>query len=145
MTGDAYATSYDDYFYSPDRTMTADPEWRPDRDDVIHNDYHDLQTFQQWYAHVHGYVATVVCTWGVMANMANIVVLTRRSMLSPTNFILTGLAVADLLTMSTYIPFALHFYVMKDPRITLDTRFYTYVAECSHYAKSCQPALFYWR
>jgi len=38
--------------------------------------------------------------WGIAANLANIVVLTRRKMVSPTNAILTWLAVADLLTMT---------------------------------------------
>ncbi|XP_045605438.2 G-protein coupled receptor dmsr-1-like [Procambarus clarkii] len=39
------------------------------------------------------------------------VVLTRRSMVSPTNAVLTGLAVTDLLVMVEYIPYTMHQYV----------------------------------
>lgn len=79
--------------------------------------YPGIAAFSGWYAGVHGYVSVMICTWGVAANLANIIVLTRRTMLSSTNFILTWLAVADLLTMLSYIPFAVHFYVMRDIRL----------------------------
>jgi len=62
--------------------------------------------------HYHGYLATVVCALGIVANALNIVVLTRRNMISATNCILTGLAVSDGLTMAAYLPFALRFYVL---------------------------------
>jgi hypothetical protein len=52
-----------------------------------------------------------------MANMANIIVLTRKNMINPTNTILMWLAVADLLTMVSYLPFSIHFYIMKDPQL----------------------------
>jgi len=80
--------------------------------------YPGLSAFGNWYSGIHGYVAISICTWGVIANLANIIVLTRRSMVSSTNFILTWLAVADLLTMSSYILFALQFYVMRDTRLS---------------------------
>ena len=89
----------------------------PSPADAVVTKYPGLAAVSAWYFEVHGYVATAVCTWGLMANLANIVILTRKSMLSPTNFILTWLALADLLTMLSYIPFALHFYVMRDRRI----------------------------
>jgi hypothetical protein len=60
---------------------------------------------------IHGYVSLVVCLFGSVANILNIVVLTRREMTSPTNALLTGLAVADLLVMLEYIPFACHTYM----------------------------------
>ena len=60
---------------------------------------------------VHGYVSLVVCIFGSVANSLNIAVLTRREMSSPTNALLTGLAVADLLVMLEYIPFAIHMYI----------------------------------
>lgn len=64
-----------------------------------------------WYRQYHGYLATVVCILGIIANLLNIVVLTRKNMISATNCILTGLAVSDGLTMVAYLPFALRFYV----------------------------------
>ena len=57
------------------------------------------------YNAIHGYLSLPVCVFGSIANILNIVVLTRREMRSPTNFILTGLAIADLLVMIDYIPF----------------------------------------
>ena len=74
-----------------------------------------LEEFSQKYGRVHGYVAAVICIWGIVANIANIVVLTRKNLVSATNTILTWLAVADLLTMSSYFPVSLHFYIMRAP------------------------------
>lgn len=71
-----------------------------------------LTAFHDCYRVYHGYAATVVCALGIVANCVNIVVLTRRSMLSAINCILTGLAVSDALTMVAYLPFALRFYVL---------------------------------
>jgi len=79
--------------------------------------YPGLQEFSRQFADIHGYIAACVCVWGIAANLANIVVLTRRKMVSPTNAILTWLAVADLLTMTVYLPFCLHFSVLRDRRL----------------------------
>ncbi|XP_058121989.1 G-protein coupled receptor dmsr-1-like [Anopheles ziemanni] len=67
-----------------------------------------LDDFHTSYARVHGLVCLVVCVFGSIANTLNIVVLTRREMRSPTNAILTGLAIADLLVMLDYMPYALN-------------------------------------
>ena len=71
-----------------------------------------LVAFHESYKNWHGYIATVVCIFGIVANVLNIVVLTRRNMISATNCILTWLAVSDGLTMAAYLPFALRFYVL---------------------------------
>jgi hypothetical protein len=68
------------------------------------------QVFQSVYVQVHGYIALLICLLGSAANSVNIAVLSRKEMASSTNTILTGLAVADLLVMIEYIPFALHLY-----------------------------------
>lgn len=60
------------------------------------------------YLPVHGYLSLIVCIFGIFANILNIIVLTRKEMASPTNAILTGLAVADLNVMIEYIPFTIH-------------------------------------
>ena len=80
--------------------------------------YPGLQNFSEAYAEYHGYIAAVVCVWGIAANLANIVVLTRKHMISSTNTILMWLAVADLLTMISYFPVSIHFYIMKDAKLT---------------------------
>lgn len=70
-----------------------------------------LELWHSAYRQAHGYVSLVVCVFGSVANLLNIAVLTRREMASPTNAVLTGLAVADLLVMLEYIPFACHMYL----------------------------------
>ena len=71
-----------------------------------------LDSFNSWYRNYHGYLAAVVCAFGILANILNIVVLTRKNMVSATNCILTGLAVSDGLTMVAYLPFAVRFYCL---------------------------------
>lgn len=74
--------------------------------------------FRESYQPVHGCMSLVVCVFGSVANVINMVVLTRRSMVSPTNAILTGLAVTDLLVMVEYIPYTMHQYVWKWSSLT---------------------------
>ena len=70
-----------------------------------------LMSFSTWYAGYHGYASVTVCAVGIVCNVFNILVLTRRNMLSPTNYMLTALALADMLTMVSYVPFAVQFYL----------------------------------
>ncbi|KAL4231274.1 G-protein coupled receptor [Mactra antiquata] len=77
--------------------------------------YKNLQTLKLRYAEIHGYISVIVCVFGIIANIANIVVLNKKHMRSSTNVILMWLAVADLCTMMEYVPFALKFYIFKDP------------------------------
>ena len=69
-----------------------------------------LERFSAAYQPIHGYVSLVVCVFGIASNVMNIVVLTRRNMITATNRILTALAVADMLTMVSYMPYAVYFY-----------------------------------
>ncbi|XP_036140804.1 sex peptide receptor-like [Monomorium pharaonis] len=76
-----------------------------------------LESFYSWYrTQMHGWASLLICIFGSIANVLNIAVLTRREMQSPTNMILTGLAVADLLVMIEYIPYAIHMYLYKRSR-----------------------------
>ncbi|CAH1796830.1 unnamed protein product [Owenia fusiformis] len=74
--------------------------------------YPNLVKFSNWYGGIHGYLSIAVCSFGIVANIFNVVVLSCKNMVTPTNVILLGLAVSDLLTMLSYIPFALHFYIL---------------------------------
>lgn len=76
-----------------------------------------LYEFSHSYALVHGYISIIVCLFGSVANIINVTVLSRREMRSPTNAILTGLAVADLLVMLDYIPYACHLYLSSSQRL----------------------------
>ncbi|XP_050413508.1 G-protein coupled receptor dmsr-1 [Patella vulgata] len=71
-----------------------------------------LQSFGECYWSIHGYYSLIVCLFGVITNLINIAVLTKKSMRTPINCILTGIAIADLITMLSYIPFAIHFYLV---------------------------------
>ncbi|XP_063972209.1 G-protein coupled receptor dmsr-1-like isoform X2 [Diachasmimorpha longicaudata] len=75
-----------------------------------------LDSLHQEYVKVHGWASLLVCIFGLIANTLNIAVLSRREMSSPTNAILTGLAVADLLVMLEYIPYASHMYLYHRSR-----------------------------
>jgi len=80
-----------------------------------------LLRFSRWYSGVHGYLCIAVCVFGIVSNILNIVVLTDRRMASsPTNFILTALAISDMLPMLSYLPYAVYFHcvagVQPDPR-----------------------------
>lgn len=79
-----------------------------------HNRFPLLQEFGESYAHVHGPLALAVCSFGLVCNVVNVIVLTRPSMTSQTNVLLVWIAVANLLTMATYLPFSWHFYVSRD-------------------------------
>ncbi|XP_074655665.1 G-protein coupled receptor dmsr-1-like [Tubulanus polymorphus] len=75
----------------------------------------ELNTFSNWYRHYHGFIAAIVCVFGIIANGFNVIILTQRNMQSATNFILTALAVSDGLTMAAYFPFALYYYCIYGP------------------------------
>lgn len=63
------------------------------------------------------YFSLAVCLFGSIANILNIVVLTRRDMVTaPINKILTGLAVADMLVMLEYVPFAVYMIYEAEKR-----------------------------
>lgn len=87
-----------------------------DASGLVAGDECGLDSFHRGYAKIHGWASLFVCIFGSIANSLNIVVLTRREMSSPTNAILTGLAVADLLVMLEYIPYASHMYLYIRPR-----------------------------
>lgn len=73
----------------------------------------NFTAFSTSYKQVHGYLSIFVCVFGSIANVLNICILTSKKMRSPTNFILTGLALADLVVMVEYIPFASSVYLTK--------------------------------
>ncbi|XP_042900089.1 G-protein coupled receptor dmsr-1 isoform X1 [Parasteatoda tepidariorum] len=84
-------------------------------EDVHYPYYGDyLAKLRAGYGYVHGYLSFAFCVFGITANVLNVIVLTRKIMLSPTNAILTGLAMADMLVMVSYLPFTYHNYIRTD-------------------------------
>lgn len=71
-----------------------------------------FDSFHKSYALAHGYVSLFVCLFGLVGNSLSIVVLTRKEILSSTNAILTGLAVADNVVLLEYIPYVVHMYFL---------------------------------
>lgn len=84
--------------------------------------------FSNAYRPIHGWLSTLVCMFGIPSNLLNIIVLTRPNLIaSPTNLILTALAVSDLLTMLSSIVFGVVFYIihadkpLHDPSLERDS------------------------
>ncbi|XP_026683912.1 sex peptide receptor-like [Diaphorina citri] len=103
-----------------------------------------FQSFQMSYDHYHGYISLFVCIFGIVANTLNIIVLTRKEMRSPTNSILTGLAIADLLVMLDYIPFTLHLNIMnKSKRDKFNYNWTMFVLFHSNFSQVCHTISIY--
>ncbi|XP_053685341.1 G-protein coupled receptor dmsr-1 [Sabethes cyaneus] len=70
------------------------------------------------YKSMHGYITLVICVFGTIANILNIIVLTRKEMSKiPINRILKWLSVTDMFVMIEYIPFAFYMYsILPDRR-----------------------------
>ncbi|XP_025084279.1 LOW QUALITY PROTEIN: sex peptide receptor-like [Pomacea canaliculata] len=81
-----------------------------------------LEAYAMWYWGIHGYLSVVICVFGITTNVLNIVILTRGAMRTPINCILTAIAICCLITMSSYIPFALHFYI-KSTLVPTSTKY----------------------
>ena len=78
---------------------------------------------QALYEPVHGYLAVTVCVLGTFFNMMNILVLTHKDMrTNPINLLLTGIAVADMMVMVEYIPFAVHMYLFQGSSRSLEEK-----------------------
>ncbi|KAJ8936023.1 hypothetical protein NQ318_007191 [Aromia moschata] len=83
--------------------------------------YCDLDQFSKDFRGYHVYLSLFVCTFGSILNILNVFILSTKQMRCPTNFILTSLAVADVLVMLEYIPFAyLH------DKSTTSSHYFTY-------------------
>lgn len=62
------------------------------------------------------FVAPQICIFGTIANILNIMVLTRKEMAkAPINNILKWLAVADMFVMLEYIPYTTYQYIYMKP------------------------------
>lgn len=64
-----------------------------------------MSSFRDSYSDIHFYLASVVCVFGVISNILNIIVLTRKNMKTSTNFILMILAISDGLINVIYVPY----------------------------------------
>lgn len=106
------------------------------------------------YRNLHGYISLFVCIFGTLANYTNIAVLTRKQMkTAPFAYILTWLAVTDMLLMMEYIPFVLYMYTdsnLKITRFSYGAAFYilihTHLSQVLHTMSICLTlTLAFWR
>ncbi|KAK3927270.1 Sex peptide receptor, partial [Frankliniella fusca] len=88
------------------------------------------------YRRFHGYIALAVCLFGTVANLLNVVVLTRKELSgAPINRILTWLAVADMLVMIEYVPFACYMYLVLPERKDFPRLGAIFILFHSHFAQ----------
>ncbi|XP_062587063.1 G-protein coupled receptor dmsr-1-like [Saccostrea cucullata] len=83
-----------------------------------------LQAYACGVYRIHGYFILTLCCFGIPTNIVNIIILTHKSLRSPVNNILTGIAISDLVTMVITVPLGLHFYIRNGLDITENK--YTY-------------------
>jgi hypothetical protein len=77
-----------------------------------------LMFVENEYGTFHGHVAIGMCVISILMNIANVIILTRRHMVSPTNTLLTAIAFVDILKMFTYMFYAYFFNIrsrLHDP------------------------------
>ncbi|XP_034127244.1 sex peptide receptor isoform X3 [Drosophila guanche] len=76
----------------------------------------EIYNWLKAYNSIHGYVSLMICIFGTIANILNIMVLTRKEMAkAPINNILKWLAVADMFVMLEYIPYTSYQYIYMEP------------------------------
>lgn len=105
------------------------------------------------YAKYHGYVSIIICVFGTIANIFNIIVLTKKELAcAPINRILTGLAVADMLLMIEYMSFAYYYYMELPEELNFPfwgavfMLFHTHLTQILHTISICLTlALAVWR
>ncbi|XP_059164230.1 G-protein coupled receptor dmsr-1-like [Physella acuta] len=91
----------------------------PYTDDMMRHHLGPLWDFHELFLQVYGYASIVVCIFGILTNVINITVLMAKDMRTATNYLLTFLAISDILTMLPYIPYIFHFYCpLTDPTDT---------------------------
>uniref|UniRef100_A0A1I7S5R9 G_PROTEIN_RECEP_F1_2 domain-containing protein n=1 Tax=Bursaphelenchus xylophilus TaxID=6326 RepID=A0A1I7S5R9_BURXY len=78
-----------------------------------------VNAFGQSYVEIHQYVATFLCIVGTLMNLTTVVVLTRPSMISPVNVLLCAVAICDILVMTSYLVFIVHFHLIAPARCQL--------------------------
>lgn len=72
-----------------------------------------LSKFREAYEPYHAYICCIICTFGVLTNIINILVLTNRQMRTSVNVLLTGIAICDMATMFSYLIYVIQFLLVK--------------------------------
>lgn len=70
-----------------------------------------IDAIKYYTTHIHGYLSVTICTIGVIANIINMIIFTRKRMVSPINLILASLSFADFFALLNYYYKAWYFYI----------------------------------
>ncbi|VDL89400.1 unnamed protein product [Schistocephalus solidus] len=77
--------------------------------------YPFLEDFDRHYKPIHAYLSLSICLFGTATNLLNAIVLTQRTMRSPTNMLLTIIALADSITMIGYLLKDVYLHFITSP------------------------------
>lgn len=86
----------------------------------------DGPSFVDKYAIFHGPLVVSICIFGITTNIVNIIVLTRRQMIGPTNVLLTGLSSAQLVLLCNFLIYTI--YVIMDNPCNRSTKTYVWLS-----------------
>ncbi|XP_037962279.2 G-protein coupled receptor dmsr-1 isoform X2 [Plutella xylostella] len=101
----------------------------------------DFREVMMAYNRIHGYVSLVVCTVGILANLLNVAVLTRRELAAaPINRLLKWLAVADVFVMLEYVPFVVYRYLVLPETLDFPYSWAVYLLFHMHFAQVLHTA-----
>ncbi|VDN53581.1 unnamed protein product [Dracunculus medinensis] len=75
-----------------------------------------ITSFSQKYGELHPYIALFLCITGIILNLITVIVLSRRTMLSPVNILLCSIAICDGIVMMSYLIFVAHFLIKAASR-----------------------------
>lgn len=92
--------------------------------------YQKLIAFHSYYTRYHGYIALVVCLFGIISNLLNITVLSRKELRTATNLFLLAIAYCHFVLNIIYSLYVLHDFLVYpnlcDPnRVTFEWISYT--------------------
>ena len=73
-----------------------------------------FRTFNENFREFHGMGGFIISVLGVTASVIIVTVLTTKKLWNHTNLLLAAIAVMDMLTMISYIPFLTRFYVLHE-------------------------------
>lgn len=73
-----------------------------------------FDSFSEAYDPIHKPLSLLICIFGICANGINLVVLTRRGMVTATNILLTGLSAAQLFLLLNYLLLLFYNYLVEN-------------------------------
>ena len=73
------------------------------------------------YSKIHGWISTATCLIGILLNILNIIILKRKKFKSNANLIFISIALFNSITMITYLPYTIHYYIINQDLLLVDS------------------------